>query len=159
MSALTTAAVIATALGAALIGGVFFAFSSFVMPALAKLAPPQGIAAMQSINVVVINRSFLGAFFGTGVLSVVLAVIGAVGSPAPQPLALLVGGALYLGGTLLVTILGNVPLNDRLAAVTADDEAAVPVWQDYCRRWTRLNTLRAAAAMLAALALVFGLLA
>src|SRR5258705_6992637 len=45
-----------TALGAGLVAGVFFAFSSFVMAALARLPPAQAIAAMQSINVTVVNR-------------------------------------------------------------------------------------------------------
>ena len=58
-----------TLLGSALIGGVFFAFSSFVMKALARVPSPAGTAAMQSINIVVMNRSFLGAFMGTAVLS------------------------------------------------------------------------------------------
>ncbi len=40
-------------LGSALVGGVFFAFSSFVMKALARVPSPEGIAAMQSINVVI----------------------------------------------------------------------------------------------------------
>jgi uncharacterized membrane protein len=38
------------ALGCGLNAGVFFAFSSFVMKALARLQPAQGIAAMQSIS-------------------------------------------------------------------------------------------------------------
>ena len=69
MNLLTTAAVIAALLGTALIGGVFFAFSSFVMKALARVPSPEGIAAMQSINVTVLNASFLGAFMGTAVVS------------------------------------------------------------------------------------------
>ena len=40
-------------LGPALIGGIFFAFSSFVMKALARVPSAKGIAAIQSINVVV----------------------------------------------------------------------------------------------------------
>ena len=55
-------------LGSALVGGIFFAFSSFIMKALADVPSAEGIGAMQSINVVVINRSFLGAFSGTAVL-------------------------------------------------------------------------------------------
>jgi uncharacterized membrane protein len=38
------------ALGSGLVGGVFFAFSTFVMRALARVPAAQGIAAMQSIN-------------------------------------------------------------------------------------------------------------
>jgi uncharacterized membrane protein len=41
---------LAAALGAGLNGGVFFAFSGFVMPALQRLPAAQGIAAMQSIT-------------------------------------------------------------------------------------------------------------
>jgi uncharacterized membrane protein len=52
-------------LGSALVGGVFFAFSSFVMKALARIGSADGISAMQSIDVVVINRSFLGPFMGS----------------------------------------------------------------------------------------------
>jgi uncharacterized membrane protein len=46
---------LATALGCGLIAGVFFAFSTFVMKALGSLLPAQGIAAMQSINLAVLN--------------------------------------------------------------------------------------------------------
>ena len=61
-----TSLVSATAIGAALVAGIFYAFSTFVMQALGRLAPREGIAAMQSINVVVINPLFFLAFFGTG---------------------------------------------------------------------------------------------
>jgi uncharacterized membrane protein len=60
-------------LGCALVAGIFFAFSTFVMKALGKLSPPQGVAAMQSINVAVINPWFLTAFFGTAVACVATA--------------------------------------------------------------------------------------
>ncbi|WP_010496926.1 hypothetical protein [Paenibacillus elgii] len=48
----------ASALGSGLIAGLFFAFSTFVMSALARLPAEQGIAAMQSINVTVLNPLF-----------------------------------------------------------------------------------------------------
>jgi uncharacterized membrane protein len=53
------------ALGCGLNGGVFFAFSAFVMPALARLPPPQGIAAMKSVNVFAVTPVFMTALFGT----------------------------------------------------------------------------------------------
>lgn len=55
-----------SALGCGLIAGVFLAFSAFIMKALTRVAPAQGILAMQSINIVVINPWFLGVFFGNG---------------------------------------------------------------------------------------------
>lgn len=61
-----------SALGCGLVAGFFFAFSAVVMKALGKLPPAQGIAAMQSINVVVINPWFLTAFFGTALACVLV---------------------------------------------------------------------------------------
>ena len=57
-----------TLLCSALVGGIFFAFSSFVMKALAGVPSSKGMRAMQSINLVVINPSFLGVFFGKAAL-------------------------------------------------------------------------------------------
>src|SRR5258707_14664124 len=47
-----------------LAAGIFYAFSSLVMRALARIPSPAGIAAMQSINVSVVNPWFITAFFG-----------------------------------------------------------------------------------------------
>jgi uncharacterized membrane protein len=144
-------------LGSALIAGTFFAFSSFIMRALGELPPAAGIAAMQRINVVVLNRSFLGAFVGTAVVSLLVGLIAILGWDEPGA-AWFVGGALlYLVGTFAVTAAGNVPLNDRLAEVEAEHPAAVEVWSHYLDRWTWLNTLRTAAAALAVVAFCVGL--
>ena len=50
------------ALGTGIVGGIFFAFSSFVMAALARIPAAQGIAAMNSINAVVLNPIFMTPF-------------------------------------------------------------------------------------------------
>ncbi|MGH8722014.1 MAG: hypothetical protein ACREU4_08520, partial [Burkholderiales bacterium] len=74
MDAAMFALTLLAALGCGLMAGAFFAFSSFVMRALARLPPAQGIAAMQSINVAVIAPLFMLALFGTGLACAVLAV-------------------------------------------------------------------------------------
>lgn len=158
MSLLMTTLVIAALMGCALIGGVFFAFSSFIMKSLARLPSSEGITAMQSINVVVLNRSFLGIFMGTAAISFLLIVLsliqwGTVSSPF-----LLSGAVLYFIGTFLVTMMGNVPLNNRLAAVSAPDASAVSVWEHYLERWTLFNTLRTVSAIVAALIFTLGLI-
>ena len=65
---------VVAALGCGLNAGVFFAFSSFVMKALARLQPAQGIAAMQSINLVAVTPAFMTALFGTATAAVAVAV-------------------------------------------------------------------------------------
>ena len=145
-------------LGSALVGGIFFAFSSFIMTALARVPSAEGIGAMQSINVVVLNRSFLGAFIGTAVLSLGAGALALTGWGRPSALFFLGGALFYLVGTFLVTGLGNVPLNDQLAAVSATDPAAREVWELYVSRWTVWNHVRTAAAMVAALLYSLGVL-
>ena len=66
-------------LGASLIAGIFLAFSAFIMGALGRLPPEGGISAMQSINVVVLNPVFFIVFFGTAILSLVLAIAALMG--------------------------------------------------------------------------------
>ncbi|MDQ8022317.1 MAG: DUF1772 domain-containing protein [Moraxellaceae bacterium] len=141
------------ALGSALIAGVFFAFSGFVMGALARIAPEQGIAAMQSINVVVLRSWFIPVFAGTAVICVALGAWVLLDWPAhgsTAGAAMLAGCALYAIGTFGGTIAFNVPLNDLLARQDAHTEAARAVWVRYLRDWTRWNHLRTVTATLAA---------
>ncbi len=145
-------------LGAALIGGVFFAVSRFVMKALARVPSSEGIAAMQSINVVVINPSFMSAFMGTAALSFGVGGLALVGWSHPSAPYFLGGAISYFIGTFLVTMVGNVPLNNQLAGVSATDPAAVEVWKHYLARWTIWNHVRTAAAMVAALLYTLGLI-
>ena len=146
------------ALGSALVGGVFFAFSSFIMKALARVPSSEGIAAMQSINVVVINPSFMGAFMGTALLSLGMIWLTVARWNHPSAILFLGGAVLYFVGTFLVTVIGNVPLNDQLAATSATDPAAVTLWEHYLDRWTTWNHVRTAAAMSASLLFIVGLM-
>src|SRR5687767_10674164 len=145
------------ALGCGLIAGVFFAFSAFVMKALARLPAAEGIAAMQSINVAVINPLFLGVFLGTAAACAAAAVGALLRWQKPGAGYVLAGAALYVVGTFLVTILFNVPLNNSLAAVTPSDPAAASQWAGYMSRWTAWNHVRTAAALLAAGSFVIAL--
>ncbi len=69
------------------------------------------------------------------------------------------GGALfYLVGTILVTMFGNVPLNNQLAAASATDPGTRKVWEQYLDGWVMWNHVRTAAAMVAALLYTLGLM-
>ena len=109
---------LSSALGCGLMAGVFFAFSAFVMKALSRLPAAQGIAAMQSINVAAITPLFMAALFGTAAACVLLAGFSLSLWHKPGAVYLLAGSLLYLVGTILVTIVFNVPRNNALAAVT-----------------------------------------
>jgi uncharacterized membrane protein len=137
------------ALGSGLIAGFFLAFSATVMWALERQPPTAGISAMQTINVVVLNPIFLGTFFGTAILSLVLDIVALVGWSEPGSGYLLAGSLLYFIGTFLVTLVFNVPLNNRLAAVKPDSAEGKAVWTLYLSVWTAWNHVRTAASLAA----------
>jgi uncharacterized membrane protein len=151
--------IVISALGSGLIAGAFFAFSSFVMEALGKLPASQGIAAMQSINVVVINPLFLGVLFGTAALALLLGFQAMRHLGDPRAMWIVAGAGLYVTGTVLVTMVFNVPLNNALAAVGPASGAGAAVWADYLRTWTNWNHVRALAALAASGAFISALLA
>ena len=72
--------------------------------------------------------------------------------------ATLVGAALYLLGTILVTMRLNVPLNRALAAVKPGSPEAIAVWIRYQSAWTVWNHVRTAASLAAAVAFIVALL-
>jgi uncharacterized membrane protein len=145
------------ALGCGLVAGVFFAFSTFVMSALARLQAAQGIAAMQSINITAINPPFMVALFGTAAACLLLAVSSLFNWHQPGAAYLLVGSLLYLVGTVLVTIAFNVPLNDALAKVESGSTDGTSLWARYLTNWTIWNHVRTVAALAAAALLTIAL--
>lgn len=146
-----------SALGSGLMAGVFFAFSSFVMNALARLSPTQGIYAMQSINVAVLNPIFLLAFFGTAAACVLVMITALFSWNEPGLAYLLAGSALYLVGTILVTVVFNVPLNEALALARPDSADGACLWTRYLSAWTAWNHARTGASLAAAASFMMAL--
>jgi uncharacterized membrane protein len=142
-----SALALATGLACMLASGALFAFSSFVMAGLDRLAPEHGLLAMQSINRRAPTPAFMTALFAPAALCVAVAI----GDGSALAIA---GAALYLLGPVGTTIAGNVPLNDALARLDPADAGAEARWRDYSRRWTALNHLRVALGIAAAALLV-----
>jgi uncharacterized membrane protein len=146
--------ILTSAIGAGVIGGTFFAYSASVMTALGRLPAPQGIAAMQSIDVVIINAWFMTPFLGTALVGVAVAVMAVARWSDAGSLVLLAGAVLYVVGTLLVTMLINVPMNNALAAATPTTTEAAHLWARYLVSWTFWNHVRTVAALAAMIAFV-----
>jgi len=144
-------------LGTGLVAGVFCAFSTFVMRALAALPPAQGVAAMNSINVSAVLPAFMFVFLGSAVLCAVIAVVTFVLWPDEGTVELLLGSALYLFGTFGVTMVANVPRNDALLKLEPGTAEAAAYWPSYVREWTMWNHVRAVASSGATVAYVLAL--
>jgi uncharacterized membrane protein len=145
-----------SALGALLVAGMFFAFSNFIMRGLERLPASQGIAAMNSINVTVINPLFMALFLGTGLICAALALINLCSLPDLAAVKILAASAVYIIGCIGVTMMFNVPLNDSLAAVQADSAA---LWADYLKTWVMWNSVRCIASLAAGALMVSALIA
>jgi uncharacterized membrane protein len=139
-----------TALACGLVAGFFFAFSATVMKALTRVPALQALAAMQTINTVVINPLVMLALFGTALACVVLVIAAFVEWGEPYAVFLLVGGLLYLVGVIVLTIAYHVPRNDALATVDPADPGATDHWRRYARAWTTWNHVRTVAPLAAA---------
>lgn len=149
---------IAAAAGAGLTAGIFYAFSTFVMAALARLPAEQGIAAMNSINVTVINPWFMAVFMGTPVLCVIVAILAVLRWNEPGTLLIIAACAIYVLGSFAVTMFFNVPLNDALAAAAPGSSESVALWARYLTEWTFWNHVRTALPLVAMVLFVIGLI-
>ena len=129
------------AVGTGLVAGVFFAFSTFVMRALDRLPAAQGVAAMKSINVTVINPLFMLALMGTAGVCVVLGVAAIVKWNEPGAGLVLAGSVSYLVLTMLVTMAYHVPRNDALARRDPDAADTTRYWAHHVTTWTTGNHL------------------
>lgn len=143
-----------SALGAGVTTGIWFTFSVFVMAALAKRPAAEGIAAMQSINVTIINPTFLIVFLGMPALCVILAIAAFIKWGEPGMALLLAGALLYFVGVFLVTMVFNVPLNDALAAVDPASAEGAALWTRYLSVWTIWNHVRMIAGLTALAAFI-----
>jgi uncharacterized membrane protein len=145
-------------IGSGLTAGVFYAFSTFVMAALARLPADQGIAAMNSINITVINPWFMTVFLGTPIVCAILFVMALLKWSEPAAAIILVASLIYVVGALVVTMVFNVPLNNELAAVTSSAGQGGAVWTRYLSDWTFWNSVRTAAPLLSMVLFIWGLI-
>lgn len=152
-------AVVAGILGAvasAVTAGVYVDFSARIMPSLGRMTNAAGIARMQHLNRSIEQGPFMLGFCGAGIAGGYLVYRMLRADRAVADILLAAGGAAYLAG-LLLTMVYNVPLNNRLAAADPDAASSVGLWRDYLQNWTAANTVRAVFSAAAVGLLVAGL--
>ena len=144
------------AVGSGVVAGVFFAFSTFVMKALDRLPPAQGLTAMQAINKAAPNAWFMTVLFGTALVCVGLGAVGRTRLSEATGVYLVVGSALYLAAIAL-TIVYHVPHNDSLALVDPNTTGAAAEWARYASQWTAWNHVRTLTSLAAAVTFTLAL--
>jgi uncharacterized membrane protein len=143
--------VVAAAVGSGLAGGVFFAFSTFVMSGIRRLPASQGVTTMQAINERATTPAFMTLLFGTAALALGLGV-DAVFHRDEDSWGWVVAGSVSYLAAIILTAAFHVPRNDALAALDPASAETVARWADYLREWVAGNHLRTAACTIAAVA-------
>lgn len=133
-------AVILTGLSA----GFFFAWSVSVIPGTKLIGNQLYLETMQSINRAILNPAFFTVFFG----SVILLSIASIYEFHSNKVVfgfMLSSAITYMVGTVLVTGLGNVPLNDQLEVLKIAEMNSSQVAQFrkfYETNWNKLHLIR-----------------
>ena len=128
----------------ALVTGLYFGFSVSVNGGLHRLNNSEYVKAVQSINAVIQNPFFIVSFIGP-VLLLPLATFLQRDANSMQFALLLASSVLYTAGSFGLTMLGNVPLNQRLAkfdVTKASGNGIAQVRERFEKPWNRLHTIR-----------------
>lgn len=122
--------------------GLFYAWEVSVITGTKRVGDLVYVETMQSINRAIINPAFMLIFLGSFFMQV-LSLFQFKTSPVF--VYILIGTLIYFGGTLLVTGLGNVPLNDALDVLSIDSLSDIELHQKrmaYESKWNFYHTLR-----------------
>jgi uncharacterized membrane protein len=145
-------------LGAAVLAGLqagtYFTWATGVMPGLANVDDRTFVAAVQQMNLAIVNPVFITTFLGTPVLAATCAVL--LGGSQSRPWA--TAATVLAIGTVVITFVGNVPLNDALAAAGPVDKISdlAAVRADFESLWVKLNVGRCFTSAGALACLVWG---
>lgn len=138
-----------------LTAGLCFTWGNAVTPGIGNLSDSVYLQSFQSMNRSILNPIFFVVFFGPVLLATMAGFTNRSESSIILWLCLLVA-VLYLIGLALVTIFGNVPLNELLdkadlLAMTPEELSALR--QKFEKPWNNYHTVRTISSTLS-----FGLL-
>ncbi|MFZ1806988.1 MAG: anthrone oxygenase family protein [Cyclobacteriaceae bacterium] len=143
---LSIGAVVLTGLSA----GLFFAWSVSVIPGTQRIGDINYLETMQSINRAILNPAFFIVFFGSLILLIAASAFEFNHGMTAFWL-MLSATFVYLIGTICVTGLGNVPLNDQLDVLKLSQLSAIEkeAFRNlYEKKWNYLHQIRTISAVI-----------
>jgi len=151
---------IATILSVALMAGLFYNWSVAVTPGLGRLNDKAYLQAMQSLNRAILNPGFFIVFLSSIFLLPINAIVQHKSGLGQRSLLFILAAAIYLIGSVGVTFLGNVPLNNQLDVLdlnTLGDTEISQFKASYEGRWNKLNWIRTLSSLAASILLLLPL--
>ena len=143
MNGVPEAVLVAATVGNGLLAGVFFAFSSGVMPGLRRVDYLSYVTVFRAINRSIVNGLFILVFLGAPITTVAAMALH-LDATHRDALAYLVAGLVLCLLSFAVTVLVNVPLNNRLGTAPIGDAQLRKARDRFEMRWNRWNHVRTA---------------
>jgi len=135
----------------ALVAGVFLTFSDFVMRSLDGARTSAAVEVMQGINREVFKTVFMVLLIGMWAVTAALGAFAYIGALGSGSTSILWAAIIYSVGVAGVTLVFNVPMNNRLAAQAYDSPEGAAYWTNvYYPRWKFWNWVRGIASAVAA---------
>lgn len=138
-----------------LLAGVFFGYVTSVNGGLSRLKNSEYIKAMQSINIVIINPFFMSVFIGSVILLPLITFINR--NDSDKFAVLLIASVIYIFGSFILTIAGNIPLNEELAKIdlskSSEDELQ-SARNKFEKPWNNLHFIRTIASIISAILII-----
>lgn len=140
--------------------GLCFTWSNTVTPGLGRLDDLGYLQSFQQMNKTILNPIFIVVFFAPFFLSLVNIYLLKNSSSNLLWLVIL-AGVIYFFGVLLITLFGNVPLNEMLdksdLSISSIDELS-QLREKFEVKWNRLHSIRTISSIISFLLLIIGLL-
>ncbi|MFB6526319.1 DUF1772 domain-containing protein [Streptomyces sp. NPDC056399] len=124
-----------------LYAGFMLIFQTGIMPALARLTDAEFVTAMRRINEAVPRGVFLIVFLGVVAFPVAAFLVPVDGRTDTQKW-LVLAGLVCAVLNHVVTVAGNVPLNNALAASEASGDEPSAVRAAFEKRWNGFHRVR-----------------
>ena len=140
--------------------GLCFTWSNTVTPGIGRLDDLGYLQSFQQMNRTILNPMFFVVFFGPFFLNLVN-IYFFRSSPSSFFWILILAGVIYVFGVLVITVFGNVPLNEMLDKTDLDIASIAELRQlreKFEVKWNRLHSIRTFTSIISFLLLIIGLL-
>lgn len=152
--------IIALILLTGLSAGLCFTWTNAVTPGIGRLNDLRFLMSFQQMNRAILNPVFFIVFFGPLFLSLINLYVFRNASGSLIWL-LTIATALYFFGVIIITVFGNVPLNEMLDKTNlsvASIEELKNLRENFEVKWNRLHLIRTLSAILSFLLLIMSLI-
>ncbi|TMM53326.1 DUF1772 domain-containing protein [Maribacter algarum] len=144
-------------LSTGVMAGLFFTWSNTVTSGIGRLSDVEYLRSFQAMNRTILNPAFFLAIFGAAVLLPLSSFLHLRLKPQNLFWMLLIASLLYLIGVIIVTFVGNIPLNTILDKTQLNDislEDAKTLRESFENKWNLLNWIRTYSALAAFILLI-----